>query len=99
MAKHFAPATWPASEPLLFGAIRKAAAENRQDLVTEAVELLKGMRRNQQLWYNRQKLERFEAKVRGDRTDAITITRVTAAVFRNPADQRFYDVRKWQESR
>jgi len=90
-----APLTWTRVEDLLKAVLAKSTAEDDSGAYSEALELLVELRENQARWYNSQVLARDDARAQGDRAWAERIAELAKAVFSDPEDRRYYQVRRW----
>ena len=90
-----APATWAVVEGELIGAITKAVLEKKPAEEKDGLQLLLKLRTKMTTWYNAKKLMYLAARDQDDKAKISELARACQAVFQNPDDQRYYEVRKW----
>ncbi len=91
-----APLTWARLESRLKAVLIKAVAEDDSAAYREALDMLADLRARQARWFNSQALARDNARAQGDKLQALRIAELAKAVFSNPDDRRYYQVRRWQ---
>jgi pSer/pThr/pTyr-binding forkhead associated (FHA) protein len=90
-----APATWAAVEEDLTGAIAKAVVQKKPAEEKEGLALLLRLRLKMTKWFNEKKLMHLAACRQNDDGKIRELSRACQAVFSNPSDQRYFEVRKW----
>jgi hypothetical protein len=84
----------------LEAAVRRAVADDNAEQEKEALELLAALREQQALWFHEQMCKREAALMAQTDEEATAesarrVAELCKAVFSDPSDQRFYEVRKW----
>ena len=95
-----APATWAMIGRQLEMILTKTVAEKGPEgaeAEKEAVRLLVDLRKQQSRWYNSQQLQVINARRFGDKKRIGTLAQRCQAVFSDPSDRRYYEVRTWQQ--
>lgn len=88
------PGAWCRVESGLLDAVRKAAVDGNKDVESEALRLLLRLREQEALWFNSQRLAKYEADAQKDERMAAAVSELCKAVFSNMDDKRFYEVRR-----
>jgi hypothetical protein len=91
-----APSTWAEVQEMLVGALRRAAIDGQKEIEAEATERLTALREKQALWFNQKRCARLAALNVYNLSEADRVAAPCRAVFSNPDDRRFYEVREWR---
>jgi pSer/pThr/pTyr-binding forkhead associated (FHA) protein len=91
-----APATWVRVEGALLETLRAAAIEGDAESLREGTRLLVDLRERQAVWFNAQRLARWDAQTQRDVNRVDRITELCKGVFSNMEDRRYYAVRRAQ---
>ncbi len=89
-----APATWVGLENNLMRACRQALLADDRESLEEAERLLVRLREMQALWFNAQRIARFEALAQGDHARVRQIADMCKGVFSSTEDNRYMLVRR-----
>lgn len=95
--ERMAPATWVAINGQLSALLAQAVLAGHKETEAEALRLLVKLRERQALWFNSQKLAFNAAISQNSLQKAAKTAEFTKAVFSDMEDQRYFDVRKWNQ--
>jgi hypothetical protein len=90
-----APLTWAAIDQQLRQVLSQSVAEKRPADEERAMRFLVSLRQQQARWYNSQHLMYIDAQRTGDAKAIKTVAQRCQAVFADPNDSRYFEVRKW----
>jgi hypothetical protein len=90
-----APLTWGAIAKQLREVLSQSVAAKSPSDEGKALNLLADLRQQQRQWYNSQRLLVINAQRTGDAKAVATVAKRCQAVFSDPADSRYFEVRKW----
>ena len=91
-----APLTWANVGKQLRRLLVQAVADHRSETGEEALKLLAKLRGHERLWYSGQSLQMTNASSFRDDKLIKEIAQRCQAVFSDPADRRYSEVRKWR---
>ena len=90
-----APLTWASIAQQLRQILSQSVLERKSDTEAQALRLLVNLRQQQAHWYNSQRLLYLNTKHSADDRALTQVIQRGQAVFSDPSDNRYFEVRKW----
>ncbi len=97
VSKHLAkqaPFEWARTYLLLQNTLMESVKSNNPALMQNALTQLRRLRAMQTIWYNSQKIQYYEAKLRNDRRQENAVLELCKTVFSSPDDLRYFTLRR-----